>query len=324
MMKGTIDKFFAGIVALTAWQLFPYWLDRRGYQDLYNVANSLEMRPFVYRVLVPMLARMLGRITQRTAMESMVPVLILFSIVMYYSIKYLYETFTNDEHGSVVSFVGCLALFVIMIQESKVYDIPTTAFFALCLALLARGKFIPFYILYPFATLNRETTFLLSAFYVLYYFKGPISKRHWFLGSIYQILVYVCIRFITMTYFSDLPGVTLDISWRYVLGVYSVHYFLTFAYLACIAWLLYMTLRRWDQKPSFLRAAFLVIFPIQLVLHFILGCPYELRVFAESVPIFSVLIMIPTIPITKDEATKIPFTSGSLVMSYMMNKIQRH
>lgn len=319
-MKKYIDRFFAGIVALMSWQLFEYWLDRRGYQDLYNVAHSLEARPFVYRVLVPILARMLSKITPLTAVQAMVIVLILFSVILYYSLKYLYETFAHDGRGSVVSFIGCLALFVILIQESKVYDVPTAAFFALCLALLARRKFILFYILFLFASLNRETTFLLSAFFVFYYFQGPISKRHWFLGAAYQALVYVLIRVLIISYFADLPGAIFVSSLQYSLRVYAVHYFLTSAYLICLIWILYLTVRRWHQKPSFLRVAFLVIFPIQVLLHFLLGWPYELRVYAESVPIFSVLIMLPTITLSYNEPNKIPDTVEVLGTSNVVNQ----
>lgn len=303
-MKIHIDKFFAAIIAFLSWLLLQSWLDRGGYLDLYNVANSLQMRPFVYRILVPMLAQTLSRMAQINTIQATILVLIVFSVVMYYSIKYLYETFGDDGHGSIVSFVGCLALFALMYQELKVYDIPTTAFFALGLAFLARKRFIAFYILYPIATLNRETTFLLSAFYVLYYFNGPISRRHWFYGCAYQVLTYILIRLVTMAYFADQPGAPFIISSKYLFSVYTTKYFLTFVYFAFIVWLLYITLRRWNQKPSFLRAAFLIIFPIQLVLHFIMGWPYELRVFAESLPIFSVLAMMPTFQWTEGQISK--------------------
>lgn len=298
-MKKHVDKFFAAIVAFLSWLLLQSWLHRGGYLKLYNVANSLEMRPFVYRVLVPVLSQTLSSIAQIRAIQAIMLVLILFSVVMYYSIKYLYETFADDRRGSVVSFVGCLALLGLTFQELKVYDIPTTAFFALGLAFLARKKFIPFYILYPFATLNRETTFLLSIFYVMYYFNGPISRRHWFYGCMYQVLTYILIRLVTMAYFANHPGAPFIISSQYLFRVYTTRYLLTFIYLTFIVLLLYITLRRWNRKPSFLRAAFLIIFPLQLFLHFLMGWPYEFRVFAESLPIFSVLAMIPTVQLQK-------------------------
>lgn len=323
-MKTHIDKFFAAIVAFMGWQVYQYWLDRRGYLDLLNVATSQEVRPFVYRVLVPLLSRMLSWLIHSSATDAMVIVLICFSIVMYYSIKQLYESFVRDGRGPVVSFVGCLAMFVIMIQESKVYDIPTAAFFALCLAYLARGKFLYFYIAFPFATLNRETTFLLTAFYALYYFNGPISRRHWFFGCLYQVLVYVVIRLGTMAYFAEWPGAAFIISLKTSLYIYGMHYLLTSAYLICLAGILYLTLRRWDQKPGLLRTAFLIIFPIQVALHFLLGWAYELRVYAESIPILAVLIMIPTVPNRKVNSNKFPPDTSSLCAVDLEDKPEHH
>jgi hypothetical protein len=196
-----------------------------------------------------------------------------------------------------------------MIQESKVYDVATPAFFALSLWALARRRYWLFYLLFPLATLNRETTFLLSAFYVVYFFNGPISRRHWFYGCVYQGAVYILIRLVTMAAFTHLPGAPFILSWRHVLTVYAANYPLTLAFALCLGWIGYLTLRGWKQKPLFLRTALSIIFPIQFILHIFMGWPYEIRVFAESLPLITVLAAYP-IPSTSRQIASLASISS--------------
>lgn len=305
-MKKYLDKLFAGMVAFSAYQIFLYWLDRRGYLDLYNVATSQEMRPFVYRVLLPLLARALDQIFRIGPVPALAVVVIFFSVATYYSIKLLSDTFLKDERGSLVAFLACEALFIVLIQESKVYDLATPGFFALSLWTLAHRRFWSYYILFPLATLNRETTFLVSLFYAAYYVHGPISRRHWFYGCVYQGLAYFLIRMFTMAGFADLPGAPFILSWRHVLNVYAAYLPLTLAFGACLAIISYFILRGWTQKPVFLRFAFLTIFPVQLGLHLTLGWPYELRVFAESIPIIALLATCPTRSVNRQLLARAP------------------
>ena len=107
-MKKHLDKLFAGMVAFSAYQIFLYWLDRRGYLDLYNVATSQEMRPFVYRVLLPLLARALNQIFRIGPVPALAIVVIFFSVATYYSIKLLADIFLKDERGSLAAFIACI------------------------------------------------------------------------------------------------------------------------------------------------------------------------------------------------------------------------
>jgi hypothetical protein len=54
-----------------------------------------------------------------------------------------------------------------------------------------------------------------------------------------------------------------------------------FASFGIVAW---FALRNWMAKPASLQTAFLVMLPIQMLLHFLAGNPYEIRVYAESLP----------------------------------------
>ena len=139
----------------------------------------------------------------------------------------------------------------------------------------------------------------------MYYFHGPITRRHWFYGCVYQGFAYVLIRLVTMAAFANLPGAPFILSWRHVLNVYAAYPFLTLAFVVCLGGIGYLSLRGWKQKPVFLRSAISILFPIQLILHLLMGWPYEVRVFAESLPLITVLAAYPVTSMARRIAPRI-------------------
>ena len=70
---------------------------------------------------------------------------------------------------------------------------------------------------------------------------------------------------------------------------YAAQPLLTLVLLVLMAGVLYLVGYGWERKPLFLRSAFLVIFPLQVILHILMGMPFELRVFIESLPVMVIL-----------------------------------
>ena len=289
-MRKYLELFQVAIVAFSAWQFYYVWLALKGFSYLEHAAYSLETRPFVYRLLIPILSRALEGLTGIHAVYCMIFLFILSSVGLFYSLRYLYTAFAEDDgYAGMFAFIGCEVTFLLILIGVKPYDIATVMFFALSLGLLVRGKFNVYYLVFIVASINRETTFLLLLFFMVYFY-GKIPFRQYCLGVIYQGGAYIIIKTAIMAAYADVPGTPLQ--WRpmeVITGYvdhpvwFAVLLFIFFCVVVAAA------LWRWKDKPEFLRAAFGIIFPVQLILHIFLGYAYEIRVFAELFPVIFLL-----------------------------------
>jgi hypothetical protein len=266
-----VFAFIAALGGLSMWLvLYERW-------NLYltQVAYSLEERPFVFRLLLPLLSRALEWLTGIEAVSWLGILFVLSAVFFYFSVKYLYEAFYG--RGEIAALVSFLFLMMLTFVETKVYDYATAAFFALSLGLLARGKHGVFLLVFPFATLNRETTFLLTLFYAVY-FVGKLPLQKYLASLSVQTAVYLLIKFITASVFSGNEGQDAYLYLDMMLASRSYLILLLFPFL-------YFFLR---NKPEFIRKSFWMIFPAQVALYLLFGQPLEVRVFAESV--FAILL----------------------------------
>lgn len=290
-----LNKIYATLIFITATQLCIVWLERNGYDYLFIVANSLDARPYVYRVLIPLLSRTLKLITGLDIVTCLIGVVSLSAICLYYSIRYLYTSFKDDVHADIITLIACEVTFLPILFYAKVYDIAAAMFFTLSLGALARKKFWLYYLIFPFATLNRETTFLLTLFFILYLFrKLPLSQ--WMFGIFYQVIVFSAVKMLVDAQFANLAGSHFIWSLPLVIPMYTDQYLFTVILVSFVAVFIYLALRQWYAKPSFLIAAFLIIFPVMIVLHISLGMAFELRVFSEIIPAIVILVMYPVRP----------------------------
>ncbi len=220
----------------------------------------------------------------------MVFLVILSSIGLFYSLKYLYKSFLeNEEYARLFSFVGCELTLLLVLIGVKPYDIATTMFFALSFGLLARGKFNLYYLLFVVASINRETTFLLTLFFIIYFF-NKMPFRQYCLGVLYQGLAYLIVKMLIMGFYANVPGTPMQ--WRpleVIQGYVDKPVLFAVFFLIFFLALLVLSVRQWNDKPMFLRVAFGTIFPVQLILHIFLGYSYEIRVFAEVFPVIFML-----------------------------------
>jgi hypothetical protein len=289
-MRKYFEWFLVSIVAFSSYQLYYVWLVWKGFSYLNSAVYSFETRPFVYRVLIPFLSRALEKITGIHAVYCMVFLVVLSSIGLFYSLKYLYKSFLeNEEYARLFSFVGCELTLLLILIGVKPYDIATTMFFALSFGLLARGKFNLYYLIFVIASINRETTFLLSLFFIVYFF-GKIPFGQYLFGVIYQGLAYLIVKIIIMSIYANVPGTPLQ--WRpfeVITGYVDKPVWFAVFFLIFFLILLAFSVYQWNDKPMFLRVAFCTIFPVQLILHILLGYSYEIRVFAEIFPIIFML-----------------------------------
>jgi len=239
-------------------------------------------RPTVYRVLVPALANGLT-LLGLSAEISLTIMIVLSTLGLFHSVKYLYGN-PAEPLSSIVAFGAVAVTAVVISRYGKAYDMATAFLFTGCLGLLSRSRFKEYYLLFPLATLNRETTFLLIAFFAVYYFRR-LSLDRYLIGLGYQVIEYFMIRILTIQLFADKKGVVL--LWRPegVVREYLDNPHLTVPLLLITALVVWLVITFWNRKSHLLRSAFLIMAPLLLVMHLLMGYAFEIRVFAEIVPV---------------------------------------
>ena len=88
-MKKRRGTLFILIIMLSALQEYTYLVRRIGFHYFYIITQSLDDRPFVYRALLPYLTRAVNTLTGLNVYFCMGLLILLSSIGLYYSIKYL-------------------------------------------------------------------------------------------------------------------------------------------------------------------------------------------------------------------------------------------
>jgi len=190
----------------------------------------------------------------------------------------------SDLREFILAVIAVEVFMAVFFIENKVYDLSTAMIFAFLFGFLARGKLKEYYLLFPLACLNRETTFLMVIFFAVYFVKR-LGIRDWAGGVAYQGSVFTGIRSMIVKIFEENPGQTFYFQPWQVLTKYWSHPISSLVLFVLVAVTWYFVARRWKEKPVFLRSALAVMFPLQVVLHLALGAPYEIRVFAEVYPV---------------------------------------
>lgn len=277
--KNIIDFLPLPLLGISAFFFSQVWNPMSALAVVYSIGE----RPFVYRALLPWLARSLTW-AGLSPSGALALLLIGFSLGLFFVMRALI-----DRPGAgLLSFLFCETALLLLIRDIKVYDIPTIFFFALSLLLLERGKLSAFYLLFPFATLNRETSFLLSLFFAARFF-NILPWRRYIVGMGYQMGVWIGIRFALERIFADRPGSNMLFRPVEVAQGYLSKPIVSLFLLACLGLLLWMVVRGWGEKPAGIRLAFVLFFPVLLGLHLIAGYAFELRVLAEVSPVVFLL-----------------------------------
>ena len=272
------------VAALLAFAYAADWLDDGG----------MELgRPFVYRQLVPLAARLLSPVLD--VGPAVVLVTILCAMGFALSVRSLYRSFYPDEtslRADIFTLASLALLFLTIIMPKHNYDVPTAFLFTLSLALLARGHLGAYAALFPLVCLNRETAFLLPLLFAVYFYKQLEARTYWTLLG-YQALVFVGMRLALMWIFAGADGSVfyfrpLENLQLYAQAPVTTNFFLLF-FLAVG----YLVRVQWGSAPRLMRTACLVFAPLLLVLYLVLGTSFEIRVFVELLPAVLVIAASP-------------------------------
>lgn len=317
------------LVLVIALGIFVYFVRPRGLGV--NAAASLDRtltgtayRPFAYRVLMPLAANLLSPILPRdtafrigTDSETVLgrkvfrdrlngsqypSQVVLILIMMYLSLVGFAVTvwyFTGFlGYGNRLRYLmpplfllGCVVFF----GFGYTYDFTTLFLFSLGLLLMARRNWAWFLIIFALATLNKETAIFLVVVFALYFFSRLPRSQFLALGAC-QLGLYGVIEGGIRFVFRNNPGDAfewhLDEQLPAFREIAQKTPWLLLIWAAAVVVIAMLVLRRWNDKPAFIRVA-LSIFPFFLILFILWAHPLEIRDMLEVYPVVAFLMLPP-------------------------------
>lgn len=266
---------------------YLFWLYIRAWVG-FTAMPEFDRRPFVYRVLVPLLARLLSQTGLRLDVATFV--IVGLSLAGFIAALYaLYVSFGGDKTKALlIAYAAAWFLVPLMMYHRKVYDMTTVFLFALSFVFLLRGWFREYALLFPLVCLNRETAILLPLFFAVWYWRRMKRLSDWLLLFAYQVAAFAIIQGAIHLYYADLTGESVALRLVDNLQFFAAHLLPT-ALLLAVVILLFSAAHRSEQP--FLRTAFYCMFPPLLVAYLVTGYGFEVRVFAEVYPVVVMLLV---------------------------------
>ncbi|UCB52864.1 MAG: hypothetical protein JSV10_01875 [Candidatus Zixiibacteriota bacterium] len=292
-------------------------------------------KPFVYRTLLPTTVRMISQITPehvkdriRSAVEEcnpqrkrirmmkalgweteyiyeyLVALALMFSCFLGFAflLRHLVKLF-YDFPPFVADFapVGALLILPVFFKfYSYMCDPVTLLLFSLAIILITGRRILPFYVVFLLATLNRETSILLSGIFLVRQFK---HIRTFSLAGhlLLQASIWIAVKTSLAVIFKNNQGAFIDfqlIDHNLALiadSVTSPTFLYHLLYLAAVIIVFWVLVRyRWSEKPISLRCSFLITAIPLALLVLLFGSIIELRVYHELFP-FLFLLSLPTV-----------------------------
>jgi hypothetical protein len=181
----------------------------------------------------------------------------------------------------------------IMFNFGYMYDFTVLFLFTLGLWLMYRQAWVAYLLVFALATLNKETTLLLLLIYALYYWRRLPRLRFLVLG-VAQLGVFALIQGALRYRFRNNPGSALEWHWPDQVAAYQrvliEDTWLLVIWGLCLAVIVALMIRGWNQKPAFMRLALAPVI-ILVPLWFLWGYPFEIRNLMEALPVVTILML---------------------------------
>lgn len=268
------------------------WVDSVfGFVDLiYGTAY----RPYVYRVLVPILVQFLNRIFPLNpviyALALMFLSLLGFGLTMRSFADFFWK---SNATARIISILSLIGLIPFLARDGKIYDFPAIFLSGLGLLLMARQQWNWFLVIYLIGCINKETTVFLTLVFAVYNFRRMPARKYWTLW-IGQALIFGVTKLMVTWTFRNNPGGVVEFHlYDHIKGFLYLPNFLLYygSFAVCLAILVMID---WRKKPEFLRYALASLLPAVLCANLFFGVPYEIRAFMDLYPV-GFLLIIPTL-----------------------------
>lgn len=260
-----------------------YWLGTGNMWQVGRYASLSLSKPWVYRQLVPILARLLGNLVPLDI--ALVAIVTLSGVSFYLALRSLI-LYINDTVSELKILLFFLAGILLLQNERLPYDMMTGFLWTLGLLFIVQHKHIAFMILFPFVCLNRIDTAPLLI--VAYWLRFP---NNW--GEVLGCLAAFVVTYTGLhIYFTDNPGSPAWIEpWLNVLRFWNNPWRALLHFFATVVIFLRILIRA-DHQPLYFQRLFIVLVPIFVILYLVAGQAFEIRVFMEMMPILVVLTIL--------------------------------
>ena len=315
---------FAVLVLInSAWIFYVYLsITQVGTYTPAKLARALEgtaERPFIYRILVPWLARVtapaipqsiaaqithLPHPVQKTfnalregGYDRQAAIVLLLMFLSLVGFAYAQQNFLTElgmvspQEQFALPLLAQIFILPFTIFFGYIYDLPQLFLVTLGLLFMLRGEWAMYLLTLALACLNKETTLLLIAVFFFYYLRRLPLQTFIKLLTV-QLLIFSAIRIVLMVLFRNNPGSPLLMTLMVHYEQYREFPPAILINLAFFLPLVFLSLRGWERKHPFLRAGS-VMFVALFLMYFIAGMPVEFRVFLDALPVVSILIYPP-------------------------------
>jgi len=270
-----------------------YWLGDQNLWQVELLTSPHLNKPWIYRQLVPILARGLAALGIRIDL-ALVLVVTISGIGFYFALRRLaalcYREPKLDDTAELLIILLVVLGLVLFNYGRLPYDLMTAWLFTLAFRCIALGEDDQLTIVFALATLNRETAFLLLLFMGMI----TIFSRERFAFTLKLSLLFILIQVALRMVFRGNDGLEIWMQpelnlWRFIHQPAR-----TFFHGVIMAILLWIVYRDWNEKPVFLKLAWMYITPPLVLLYLVFGQAFEPRTLWEGYPILA-LLMLPTL-----------------------------
>jgi hypothetical protein len=287
--------------------------------SLPRVLEGTAERPYVYRILVPVLSRLFSPLVPESLVElvanapgasrltferlsggiyrreaTLVMLMMFGALVAFvFAEKILLKDLGFSAREQ---FNRSLAILLLVLPVNSFtgyyYDFPQLLLVTISLILLHRRSWTYYLLFLAIANLNKETSVFLVAVFVVYYW-SRLPRREFFALLAWQVVICTSIRGIIMYRFHENSGAPIFFTLPDQISRYKnnpIGIVITLAYFLPA---IYFISRQWHQKNEFLRSAS-VLGAIILGLFCLSGFPLEFRVFLDALTVLGILLFPPS------------------------------
>jgi len=278
-----------------------------------DMVYGTAYRPYVYRALLPTvvslfsplipsgvggvsmqipgMGQMLSRLDAATyPAEALLVLLGLYLSLLGFVLSLRYLMRALDYTEKVIDWVSAAALPLLspMFLAGYIYDFPMLFLFTLGLAMLLRRLWLAYLVVFLLASLNKETSILLTLVFAFHYWRN-LERGIFYRLLVAQLILFIAVKMGLAWIFRANPGGMFEYHLPdQIRAIQSMPGLALFLGLI-LCGLGVLIARRWLEQPLFLRHALFIAIPLG-ILYLFFSMPFELRVFYELYPV--VLLMV--------------------------------
>lgn len=279
-----------------------------------DMVYGTAYRPYVYRTLLPTVVRLIspfipsgivgfsmqipgmGQMLKRLDVATYPAEALLVLLGLYLSLLGFVLSLRSlmralDYTEKVIDWVSAAALPLLspMFLAGYIYDFPMLFLFTLGLGFLLRRQWFAYLIVFLLASLNKETSILLTLVFAFHCWRD-IERGIFYRLLAGQLILFIAVKLGLTRVFRANPGGMFEYHLPdHLQAVHSMPGVTLFMGLI-LCGLIVLIFRRWHEQPLFLRRALVIAIPLG-ILYLLFSVPFELRVFYELYPIVFLMLV---------------------------------